>query len=58
MNKCPACHAHQPSAATCTKCGYDIARHVREDENPFNVTETIYRDHLLRLNRLQRQADN
>ena len=55
MTKCPACHADQPHAATCTACGYDLARHVRENEEPFNVTETMYRDHLLRLNRLQKQ---
>ncbi len=56
MTKCPACHADQPHAATCTSCGYDLARHVRENDDPFNVTETMYRDYLLRLNRLQDQA--
>ncbi len=52
MTKCPACHADQPHAATCTACGYDLTRHVRENDDPFNVTKTMYRDYLLRLNRL------
>lgn len=53
MTECPACKDLQPHAATCTSCGYDLARHARNDDNPFNVTETMYRDYLLRLNRLQ-----